>query len=204
MGTTNPSTGVCVATTDVFSPLKYNDAEIAAHQACLDTLEPSRPVPVVQTPGSFFVGYAIGKSSQFVYGPQIGIGAAIIFPLHRPSLILTATSVTGTNPVKPGDTFQFKLPDAMTWATDITVSLDANFAAFTFPNSSDPTASGSSAQQAFNVGLYVAPQFGWEWWDNGNARSVMFSLGILAGYINTKATGPACALGFQPGLAAQF
>src|ERR1700733_1219836 len=44
MGTTNPSTGVCVATADVFTPKIYGDAENAAHMACLETLEPSRPV----------------------------------------------------------------------------------------------------------------------------------------------------------------
>jgi hypothetical protein len=92
----------------------------------------------------------------------------------------------------------------MTWATDIAVLLDANFASFTFPNTPSASSDVGTTQQTFNVGVYVAPQFGWEWWDNGNAKSVIFFLGIAAGYINTTATGPAFALGVQPGLAAQF
>lgn len=32
----------------------------------------------------------------------------------------------------------------------------------------------------------------------------MFSLGVMAGYINTDATGAAFAVGLQPGLVAQF
>jgi hypothetical protein len=205
MATTNPTNVTCVATTDQFTPPTYADAEKAAASACQKSLDPSRPVPVIQTPGSFFAGYAFGKSSQFVYGPQVGIGAAILFPLHQPSLTLTATTVNPATPVIAAQTFSFALPTSMTWSTDLAVSLDANFASFTFPNSGTASASGSGAQQTFNVGIFLAPQFGWQWWDSsGSVKSVMFSLGVLAGYINTTATGPAFALGVQPGLAAQF
>jgi hypothetical protein len=57
--------------------------------------------------------------------------------------------------------------------------------------------------EAFNASLYVAPQFGWAWWDGG-AKRVMFSVGVMSGYINTEATGKGIVLGIQPGLVAQF
>ena len=206
MGTGLDKNGGCVATTDQFSPPDYASAENAAHMACLNTLIPKRPVPVLQTPGSFFAGYAWGsKSKQFIYGPQVGVGAAILVPLHRPSLVLTAVNFDRNNPVIPtGSTFTFKLPDSMTFAAALAFSLNANLAAFTFPNAPASVTTSGTTQASVNVGIYVAPQLGWEWWDTTGAKSVMFSLGVLAGYINTDATGGAFTIGIQPGLVAQF
>jgi hypothetical protein len=193
--------GWCIATEDSSTPTDADQAEIAAHQACLETLIPARPVPVLQTPGSFLVGYAIGKSSQFVYGPQVGVGAAVLFPLHRPSLkYRLAPAPSGAR------TWTFSYPDQMRLAADLAFSLSANLAGFTFPNASQAggaTGATATTQQAFNIGMYLAPQIGWEWWD-GTAKRVMFSLGILAGYLNTQATGSAFIVGLQPGLVAQF
>jgi len=196
--------GECVATTDANSPSDYNSAEIAAHASCLNTLIPKRPVPFLQTPGNFFVGYIWGKkSSQVVYGPQIGFGAAILFPLHRPNLLLKTISAGPAGPIPPGSHFTFKLPDSMTWTTAIAVSFDANLAAFTFPNASTADTASGKTQSAFNAGLAIAPQFGWEWWDGG-AKSVMVSMGVLLGYVNTDATGAGFTIGVQPGIVAQF
>jgi hypothetical protein len=206
MGTQLGQNGTCVATTDANSPKTYNEGENAAHEACLDTLLPKRPIPLVQTPGAFFVGYAWGSSSkQFVYGPQVGIGAAILFPLHRPSLTLEATTAPPNTALPASSTFTFSLPKDMTCASALAVSLNADFASFTFPNATTAQVGTSgSTQQTFNVGIYLGPQFGWQWWEAGSVKSVMFSLGLLAGYINTQATGAAFVLGIQPGLVAQF
>lgn len=206
MGTTISDTGGCIAKTDQFTPTDYASAEIAAHAACLDTLIPKRIVPVLQTPGSFFIGVAINKSPQFVYGPQVGAGVALLFPLHRPVLTPSAFSAVPGAPVPVGSTFAFELPSAMTFASSLAVSLTANFAAFTFPNAPTTFAATGTTQTGFNAGFYVAPQFGWEWWDKVTHKtsSVMFSLGFMAGYIRTDATGGALALGVQPALAAQF
>jgi hypothetical protein len=130
--------GWCVATANTESPSDATEAQQAAHQACLDTLIHRRPVPLVQTPGSFFVGYVWGeKSKQFVYGPQVGLGVAVLFPLHRPRLkyqLAPATSATGT-----ARKWQFSLPTDMAFAADIAVSLNANLASFTFPNAPSET-----------------------------------------------------------------
>jgi hypothetical protein len=203
MGTQIGKDGSCVATTDRFSPTDYASTQSAAHAACLDTLIPSRPVPVLQTPGSFFAGYAWGKSNQWIYGPQVGLGAALLIPLHRPSLKLTAITAGPGAQVPEGSQFTYTLPPAMTFASSLAVSLNANLAAFSFPNAPSSVTSSGTTQTAFNAGFYLAPQFGWEWW-NGTAQSVMFSIGVVAGYINTVATGSAFALGIQPGIVAQF
>lgn len=205
MGTSLAADGSCVATTDGWTPGTYGAAEVAAHQACLDTLLPKRPVPVLQTPGSFFVGYAWGgNSKQWVYGPQVGVGGAVLIPWRRPSLKLKATSASGGGDVPAGTTFTFTLPSDMSFAAALAISFNANLAAFTFPNAAASTTAQGTTQQGFNAGVYAAPQVGWMWWDGGNAKSVMFSLGIMAGYIKTDATGSAFAIGLQPGLVAQF
>ena len=61
-----------------------------------------------------------------------------------------------------------------------------------------------TTQATFNAGVYVAPEIGVTWWDNGDVKSVMLSVGIMAGYINTDATGAAFVLGVQLGLIAKF
>jgi hypothetical protein len=198
--------GWCVATATPATPTDPGQAEVAAHRACLDTLIPKRPVPLLQTPGSFFVGYAVGsKASQFVYGPQVGIGAAVLFPLRRPSLQWRLAPALGADGADRAWTFS--LPSEMSIAADLAVSLTANLASFTFPNAPSGTTASSATTGAteptFNAAFYVAPQVGWEWWDE-TAKRVMFSVGVMAGYINTQATGAAFAVGLQPGLVAQF
>jgi hypothetical protein len=180
-----------------------------ARQACTDLLIPRRPVLSLQTPGAFFVGYAWGtKSSQFVYGPQVGIGGAVVFPLVRPSLIFQEGP--------SGDHGQtFSLPDQFSFTLDLAASLNANLGSFTIPNapgssgmmptsSPPPPAASGTTQQAFNASIYIAPQIGGVWWDDGRERRVGLSLGLVAGYINTDATGAGFVLGFQPALVAQF
>ncbi len=198
--------GWCVATATPATSTDPSQAEAAAHAACRDTLIPKRPVPLLQTPGSFFVGYAVGsKGSQFVYGPQVGIGAAVLFPLRRPSLQWRIAPALGAEGADRAWTFS--LPSEMSFAADLAISLTANLASFTFPNAASatgaPSATTGTTQPTFNAAFYMAPQVGWEWWDE-TAKRVMFSVGVMAGYINTQATGAAFAVGLQPGLVAQF
>lgn len=203
--------GWCAAEANGTTPSDPLQAQMAAHKACLDTLIPKRPVPVLQTPGSFFAGYAWGsKSNQFVYGPQVGIGAAVLVPLRRPSLkYILAPSVGASGTARR---WVFALPPDMTFAADIVVSLSANLAAFRFPNADVATpddtprpseAADGKSQHGVNTSLYFGPQAGWQWWDGG-AKRVMFSLGLMAGHIDTAATGSAFVLGVQPGVVAQF
>ena len=135
--------GWCVATATPSTPPDPSQAEVMAHGACLDTLIPKRPVPLLQTPGSFFVGYAVGsKSSQFVYGPQVGIGAAVLFPVRRPALQWRIAPAQGADGAARAWTFS--LPSEMSFAADLAISLTANLASFTFPNAPSGTASATT------------------------------------------------------------
>lgn len=194
-GTTVDGAGRCVTTNDT-----WNEGDGRAK--CLNKLIKRVPSPLLQTPGAFFVGYAWGsKSKQFVYGPQVGIGAAILFPVRRP--VLKYLGQLDYDALQAGRVFV--LPEDMSFTLDLAVSLNANLAAFTFPNASDAdTGDAGDTQQAFNAGVYLAPQFGGVWWADGAQKRVAFALGILAGYLNTEATGGAFVLGLQPALIAQF
>lgn len=171
--------------------------------ACRDRLLPRRPIIALETPGAFFVGYAFGKNSQLVYGPQVGVAGAILFPIRRPFLEL-GPSVDGK--------LQFRLPTSMSFTFDLAASISVNLASFTFPNSaSQPQTdievdlgSGGATEPTFNAGLYLAPQIGAAWWEDGKGRRVALALGLVLGYINTQATGPAFVLGGQPAIVAQF
>jgi len=170
--------------------------EDKGRDACKERLLPRRPIPVLETPGSFFVGYAWGKKSkQFVYGPQVGLSGSILIPIRRPRL--------ERGPDPSADEMLFHPPRSMSFTFDFALSLNANLAGFTFPY--DEGNSSTNTQAGFNAGIYLGPQLGGAWWsDDGRGHRVAIVLGLLFGYLNTEATGSGVVLGFQPGLVAQF
>jgi hypothetical protein len=174
---------------------KDYDKEIATGAAaCLKALFPTVPIVLVGTPGAFFIGRVWGSSTQWVYGPQVGVSGVIQIPLVRPGLDLV-----GVDDKK----WSYQLPREMSFVLSLDVSLSANLAAFSFPQGT--TASGTSTTQSTpNIGVYIGPEFGWRWWnEKGNGGYFGFQLGLLAGYVDTQATGSGFALGIQPAIVFQ-
>lgn len=169
-------------------------------ELCKNLLLPRRATSVTVTPGAFFLGYAWGsKSNQFVYGPQVSVSAAYQVPFHRPNLD-KVDDPTGKQLI-------YALPTSMSYTFDMVFSFQTALAAFTFPNASSSTLGNSgSTQQGYNIGVYVAPELGWQWWsdDRKTPSKLVFTIGIMAGLINTTATGSAFALGLQPAISTQF
>lgn len=172
-------------------------AEGRGRYTCVNALMPRQPSPVLATPGAFFVGYAWGsKSRQFVYGPQVGVSGAVEIPIRRPWLERMPDA---------GGKMVFRRPHSMSFTFDLALSLNVNFASFTFPNQATSADTPSKTHQTFNAGAYVAPEVGWAWWtDDGRSHRIALALGVMGGLIDTDATGTAFALGFQPALVAQF
>jgi hypothetical protein len=188
----------------------YKDVEVFAFAACEDTLIPRRITPVTQTPGTFFLGWAWGaktpKSGTFVYGPQVGVETAFLLPIRRPEVVYVSTNSLNGNARGVDRTWSYATPKSIqlrNYSFSLAFSLNANLAAFSFPNAAGPSGTASN-QPGFNAGAMIGPQLGWQWWEGGTPKSVMFSFGVLFGYLNTSATGSGFAVGLQPGLVAQF
>lgn len=167
----------------------------ATRSACLDALIPRTARFSIETPGAFFVGYAVGKNSQAVYGPAVGIMGAIGVPLVRPSLEWRRPQ-TGPD--------YFRLPQGLSFTMDFVFSFGVNLGAFIFPNA--PMSPSGQTQAGLNLGGYAALQLGAASFAEGSTtpRRFAISLGVLAGYINTDATGSAFVIGFQPALVVNF
>lgn len=184
-----------------------------ANDACKKKFLPNRPVPEGGTNGAFFIGYAWGENSkQLVYGPQVGVSGTILFPLVIPNIEQgynwydTTWNDSAKSGVKAIDTSRsFQLPHSATFTMDLATSLTTSLASFSFPTKGTSTNGASTEVGVGNLGLYFGPELGSTWWDDNGKRSrITFTLGILIGYINTTATGPALVIGIQPSLNAQF